>query len=117
MTSPAPAFQECTGSCHENVHAPKAVSSNLQSTDGLTHMSGRNIWIFFKAPQQYIRHIIPWKKCSNLMQFLKYLAELFLRSLRSPRSNDLEIKNDENFLMKTYENYMKSKIWTQRPRK
>ena len=31
------------------------------------HMSGRNIWIFFEAPQQYIRHINPWKKCSNLM--------------------------------------------------
>ena len=36
MTSPGPAFQECTGSCHENVPAPKAVSSNLQSTDGWT---------------------------------------------------------------------------------
>ena len=33
--SPGPAFQECTGSCHENVPVPKAVSSNLQSTDGL----------------------------------------------------------------------------------
>ena len=27
MTSPGPAFQECTGSCHENVPAQKAVSS------------------------------------------------------------------------------------------
>ena len=36
MTSPRPAFQECTGSCHENVPAPKAVSSNLRLTDGLT---------------------------------------------------------------------------------
>ena len=36
MTSPGPAFQECTGSCHENVPAPKAVSSGLRSTDGLT---------------------------------------------------------------------------------
>ena len=36
MILPAHAFQECTGSCHENVPAPKAVSSNLQSTDGLT---------------------------------------------------------------------------------
>ena len=36
MTSPGPAFQECTGSCHENVPAPKAVSSDLRSTDGLT---------------------------------------------------------------------------------
>ena len=29
MTSPGPAFQECTRSCHENVPAPKAVSSYL----------------------------------------------------------------------------------------
>ena len=36
MTSPGSAFQECTGSCHENVPAPKAVSSVLRSTDGLT---------------------------------------------------------------------------------
>ena len=36
MTSPGPAFQERTGSCHENVSAPKAVSSDLRSTDGLT---------------------------------------------------------------------------------
>ena len=36
MTSPGPAFRECTGSCHENVLAPRAVSSNLRSTDGLS---------------------------------------------------------------------------------
>ena len=33
---PGPAFQECTGSCHKNFPTPKAVSSNLRSTDGLT---------------------------------------------------------------------------------
>ena len=36
MTSPGPAFKECTGSCHDNVPAPNGVSSDLQSTDGLT---------------------------------------------------------------------------------
>ena len=39
MTSPGPAFQECTGSCHDNVPALKAVSSNLRSTDGLTELA------------------------------------------------------------------------------
>ena len=48
----------------------------------LTHMSRRNIWINFEAPQQYICHNNPCKKCSNLMQFLKYLAEPFLSPLR-----------------------------------
>ena len=42
-----------------------------------------------RSPQQYRRHINPWKKCSNLMQFLKYLAEPFSRSLRSLRSKDV----------------------------
>ena len=36
MTSPGPAFQDCTLSCHENVPVPKAVSSDLLSADGLT---------------------------------------------------------------------------------
>ena len=47
-----------------------------------THMSGRNIWINFESLQLYIHYINPWKKCSDLMQFLRYLAEPFLRPLR-----------------------------------
>ena len=42
MTSPGPAFHECTGSCHENVPAPKEVSSDLRSPDGLTVLSRIN---------------------------------------------------------------------------
>ena len=42
-------------------------------------MSWRNIWINFDQ----LRHINPWKKCRNFMQFLKYLAGPFLRPLRS----------------------------------
>ena len=57
----------------------------LSTNDSMTNMPGRNIWINFEAPQQCIRHIIPWKKCSNFMQFLKYLAEPFLRPLRLRR--------------------------------
>ena len=34
IASSGPAFQECTGSYPKNVPAPKAVSSNLGSTDG-----------------------------------------------------------------------------------
>ena len=35
--------QECTGSCHENVPTPKAVSSDLQSTDGLAKLARTEI--------------------------------------------------------------------------
>ena len=47
---PGPAFQECTGSCHENVPAPKVVSSNLQLTDSLTVLA----WIEIVAILVYI---------------------------------------------------------------
>ena len=43
MTSPGPAFQECTGSYHENVHALKPVSSELRSTGGMTVMTWMEI--------------------------------------------------------------------------
>ena len=36
FSTPGPVFQECTGSCYENVPTPNAVSSDLRSTDGLT---------------------------------------------------------------------------------
>ena len=49
MTSPGPAFQECTWSCHENVPAPKVVSSNLRLTDGLTVLA----WIEIVAILQH----------------------------------------------------------------
>ena len=39
MTSPRPAFQECTGSFHDDVPAPMGVSFDLQSTDGLTALT------------------------------------------------------------------------------
>ena len=38
-TISGPVFQECTGSCHENVPTPKAVSSDLRLTDGLTGLA------------------------------------------------------------------------------
>ena len=41
------------------------------------HVSGRNIWINFEAPQWYICWINPWKTSVNLMYFLKYLASGF----------------------------------------
>ena len=42
MTSPGPAFQECTGSCHENVPATKAVSSDLQLIDTWSDFFGQD---------------------------------------------------------------------------
>ena len=56
MSSPRPAFQECTGSCHENVSALKAVSSDLRSTDGLTVMASKYHLGRLSTILQYFTH-------------------------------------------------------------
>ena len=43
-TSLGPAFQECTGSYHENVPVPKTDSSDLQSTDSLTVLARKEVY-------------------------------------------------------------------------
>ena len=66
---PGPAFQECTGSYHENVPAPKAVSSDLQSTD-LTVLA----WIEIVA---ILVHYQPTNQLSQCMiWFLKTVRKL-----------------------------------------
>ena len=55
MTSPGPTFQEFTGSCHENVPAPKGVSSNLRSTDGVTVLARIEIVAILVHYQPYYK--------------------------------------------------------------
>ena len=59
-------------------------------------LTAERIW--FKC-DLYLRFIPPinlWKICIDLRPFSKYFNEPFSRTLRSPRSNNLEIQNDEN---------------------
>ena len=61
-----------------------------------TLLTGECIW--FKCGL-YLRFIAPnnlWKICIDLRPFSKCFRVPFLRTLRSPRSNNLEIQNDEN---------------------
>ena len=61
-----------------------------------TLLTAERIW--FKC-DLYLRFIPPinlWKICIDLRPFSKYFNEPFSRTLRSPRSNNLEIQNDEN---------------------
>ena len=74
----------CTTDRHVHLHPFQA------------HMSGRKIWINFEAPTIYTSNQ-SLEKMQKLMQFLEYLAEPFLRSLRSVRSNNLETQNDKNY--------------------
>ena len=67
---------------------------NLRQAKSL--LTAERIW--FKC-DLYLRFIPPinlWKVCIDLRPFSKYFNEPFSRTLRSPRSNNLEIQNDEN---------------------
>ena len=69
MTPPGPAFQECTGSCHENVPAPKVASSVLQSTDGLTVLARIEI-VAINRPTTLHSHAVI-KKLSNCQKSVR----------------------------------------------
>ena len=72
MTSPGPAFQDCTRSCHENVPAPKAVSSDLRSADGLTVLARIVSWYTINHPTTLHTHTM--KPSDSLL-----LADVTLR--------------------------------------
>ena len=56
----------------------------------------RTFGFFCDLYLQFIAPIKIWNKCIDLRLFLKCKEGLFSRSLRSPRSNNLKIQNDEN---------------------
>ena len=59
-------------------------------------LTAEDIWFKCDLYLRYIPSINLWKICIDLRPFSKYFSEPFLRPLRSPRSNNLEIQNDEN---------------------
>ena len=56
MASPGSAFQECTGSCHENVPTPKAVSFDLGSTNGMNVLAKIEIVAILVHYQHFIHN-------------------------------------------------------------
>ena len=59
-------------------------------------LTAERIWFKCDLYLQFIPPINLWKVCIDLRPFSKYFNEPFLRTLRSPRSNNLEIQNDKN---------------------
>ena len=49
-------------------------------------MSGRKIWINFEAPQQYIRHINPWKKMQQFGAIFKIFGRAIFEAIVIQRS-------------------------------
>ena len=88
MTSPGPAFQECTESCHENVLAPKGVSSDLWLTDGLTILARIEIVaILVHYQQSYnISHACPLFEPSSCNYADKIPIDLFYLESAMDRS-------------------------------
>ena len=61
-----------------------------------TLLTAERIWFKCDLYLWFIPPMNLWKICIDLRPFSKYFNEPFLRTLRSPRSNNLEIQNDEN---------------------
>ena len=59
-------------------------------------LTAEDIWFKCDLYLWFIPPINIWKICIDLRPFLKCNEGRFSRSLRSPRSNNLEIQNDEN---------------------
>ena len=88
-----PSVSGCSSCCHRS-RSRRAVGSSENLGNSL--LTAERIW--FKC-DLYLRFIPPinlWKVCIDLRPFSKYFNEPFSRMLRSPRSNNLEIQNDEN---------------------
>ena len=62
----------------------------------LTRLTAEDIWFKYGLSLRFIPPINLWKICIDLRPFSKCFRVPFLRTLRSPRSNNLEIQNDEN---------------------
>ena len=77
MTSLGPAFQECNGSCHENVPNPKAVSSNLPSTDGLT------VFARIEVVAILVRVLVHYQPSCNTSRIMKPSAPLLLADVQT----------------------------------
>ena len=65
------------------------------TTKGRALLTTERIW-FKCVLYLLIPPINLWKICIDLRPFSKYFNKPFLRTLRLPRSNNLEIQNDEN---------------------
>ena len=82
--------------------------------------------VFCNLYLQFIAFINLRNKCIDLRLFSKYLRVLFLRSLRLPRSNNLETQNDK-IINKNFQKLdeiqnlasatLKMTSWPQRPQK
>ena len=59
-------------------------------------MCAEDIWFLCNLYLQFIPPVNFWKICIDLSPFSKYFSEPCLRRLRSPRSSNLKIQNDEN---------------------
>ena len=62
----------------------------------LSLLTAEDIWFKRDLYLRFIPSINLWKICIDLRPLSKYFSEPFSRTLRSPRSNNLEIQNDEN---------------------
>ena len=74
-------------------------NSNLEAA-AIALLTAEDIWFKCDLYLQFIPPTNLWKICIDLRPFSKCFRVPFSRTLRSSRSNNLEIQNDENSIQK-----------------
>ena len=72
-----------------------------------THVWKKHLDQLRSPPTIYTSY--PWKKCSNLVQFLKYLVEPFLRALRSKDVRCCILPEFWGYNLKIFQSFLK--VW------
>ena len=80
-------------------------SCNITKTLNINNalLTAEDIWFKCDLYLWFVPSITNWNICIDLRPFLKCKEGPFLRSWRSPRSDNLEIQNYENFKWKLIE--------------
>ena len=89
-------FQGPMNKKSEKVRALLLSNWCLDFSDFLPLLTAEDIWFKCNLYLQFIPPITLWKICIDLRPFSKCFRVPFSRTLRSLRSNNLEIQNDEN---------------------
>ena len=77
-------------------HFPLSKKKSAENYMPKSLLTAERIWFKCDLYRRFIPPINLWNVCIDLRPFSTYFNEPFSRMLRSPRSNNLEIHNNEN---------------------
>ena len=80
----------------QDIKRERAIQAAVSKVPSKPLLTAEDIWFKCDLYLQFVPPITLWKICIDLRPFSKCFRLPFLRTLRSLRSNNLEIQNEEN---------------------